>query len=107
MNATGVKGVFYCNSKKYWISSISIDGQMVRLVSTKDKFEAICVRKSAEAKKKSGEEVFTVTLTKRREMQTAHTFKTTGSIKLTSDLVGVNIQQVYRILRKNGYKFRA
>ena len=104
--SSGVPGVFYCSSKDYWIANIIVDGVLTRLVSTKDKFEAICVRKSAEARIESGEKVFDIDLKARRRMQVIHNFKLNGSVRETSKLMGVNVQTIYRTLSNAGYKFR-
>lgn len=105
--SSGVQGVFYCNSKDYWIANISVDRVITRLVSTKDKFEAICSRKSAEARIESGEKVFDIDLKERRRIQAVHNFKLNGSVRETANLMGVNVQTIYRTLANAGYKFRA
>lgn len=49
-NTTGVTGVFWHTRDKKWTACININGRLKQLIASKDKFEAICTRKSAENK---------------------------------------------------------
>lgn len=49
-STSGILGVTYCNTNYKWVASINIDGKFTFLGRFKDKFEAICCRKSAENK---------------------------------------------------------
>ena len=47
-NTSGITGVSWEKDKKRWRAHIGIDGERRKLGTFKDKFEAICCRKSAE-----------------------------------------------------------
>lgn len=47
-NKSGVPGVFWVESRKYWCAQITVDGKTRHLGSYKNKQDAIGVRKSAE-----------------------------------------------------------
>lgn len=49
-NTTGVVGVRWDRFKSLWFAGIKVDGNSIYLGRRKDKFEAICLRKSAEIK---------------------------------------------------------
>jgi len=49
-NTSGITGVCWCKSKNKWIARIHVHGKQCNLGAYKDKFEAICARKSAEFK---------------------------------------------------------
>ena len=49
-NTSGVTGVYRCKRRRAWFSSIMINGKTKCLGYFKDKFEAICARKSVENK---------------------------------------------------------
>lgn len=49
-NKSGVIGVHWVTRDKRWVASIRIHRKDIRLGNYKDKFEAICARKSAERK---------------------------------------------------------
>lgn len=47
-NTSGVQGVHWGQRESKWIASIHEKGKKLRLLATRDFFEAICIRKSAE-----------------------------------------------------------
>lgn len=49
-NKTGVPGVNFTEHEALYRVSVGVNGQCLRLGSTKDFFEAVCMRKSAEIK---------------------------------------------------------
>ena len=50
LNKSGVNGVHYCNQRKRWCAKIRVNYKYINLGRYKDKFEAICARKSADKK---------------------------------------------------------
>lgn len=47
-NTSGIVGVSWRASRQYWIAQMNINGKRKQVKSSKDFFEAVCARKSAE-----------------------------------------------------------